>query len=159
MHQTNSGFIYHVCKNTFPTKRTDRNHFYLCWYKSRNISFEKGSADGVLELRGEADTAASCDYCLSSRGSLILLWPRGTNRVKTVRLEDLRILSVEPGPSHTDQRKKLLESLLFLLRLCFCVTSRGGSAEASEQWRHRSLHFRKYNSKCMNIWLRNNPYL
>ena len=150
MHQTKSGFIYHVCKNTFPTKRTDRNHFYLCWYKSQNTSFEKGSADGILELRGEADAAASCDYCLSSRDEAWFYYGhRELTELKPSgwRTDGFSVLSLA---HHTDQRKKLLESLLFLLLLCFCVTSRGGSEEASEQWRHRSLHFRKYNSKCIN---------
>ena len=136
MRQTKSGFIYHVCKDTFPTERTDRNHFYLCWYKSQNISFEKGSADGILELRGEADTAASCDYSLLSWDEVWICYGHGELTVKTAGQEDLRTLRAEPGPSHTDQRKKLLESLLFLLLSCFCVTSRGGSEEASEQWRH-----------------------
>lgn len=149
-------------QNIVPIEHSDGNYFHLCWYKSQNIIFEKGSADGFPNSRVKANAITQCNYCLSSQGEIWLYDGQGEMTELNLSYRRFKDSQLCSWPKSRRPEKKKISLIQFYFS-CFSVSMLPPEGALRRPLNtedlHRSLQFRKRNTKILSIWLSNDPYL
>lgn len=157
MLQIKSGFIYHVSKiHSLPNTRTE-TIFIFVGINPRKSVLKKGVLMEFSSSRVKANTIAQCNYCLSSQDEVWLYY--GHREVTELKLSHKDSHLWLTQVKHRRKRSSLIQFYFSCFSVSVLPPEGALRGPLNSEDIFRSLQFRKYNTKFINIWLRSDPYL